>query len=64
MTDKKLTDQEIIKRLEIASCIDAVRNDALDLIKRLQAKVEFSFFNRSFSACSSSHCFDKYITSS
>ena len=46
MTDKKLTDQEIIKRLEIASCIDAVRNDALDLIKRLQAKVEFYKKNR------------------
>ena len=36
----KLTDAEIKKALECASCIDVVRNDALDLINRLQAENE------------------------
>ena len=36
----KLTDAEIVKALECASCIDVVRNDVLDLIDRLQAKCD------------------------
>lgn len=36
----KLTDSEIVKALECASCIDVVRNDVLDLINRLQAENE------------------------
>ena len=40
MPDKKLTDAEIVKALECASCIDVVRNDVLDLIDRLQAKCD------------------------